>query len=198
MHIQTTSWGRFDWIRIRCASDANQVNAHSCERNRSGSDAHLMCIKVPMWKRLYRLSTKFDQAANRFTLYSGKHLMCPGNVLSELLLLLQVILLLSVSVTAFLEGSGVSSLYTYMVLTLQAVVILLHHFVWYLLYMYIYRNRRIERTVLSLIVSFSFLEMNHAIAATNVYKHTLLSSIDLLDGIWFSVSAHLLLCRLLH
>ena len=36
--------------------------------------------------------------------------MCQGNVLSELLLLLQVILLPSVSVTAFLEGSGVSSL----------------------------------------------------------------------------------------
>ena len=38
---------------IGFASDAHQVNAHSCERNRSRSDAHSMRIKVPMWKRLW-------------------------------------------------------------------------------------------------------------------------------------------------
>ena len=52
MRIQTTSQGGFVRMCILCALDVHQVNAHSCECNRSRSDAHSMRIKVPMWKRL--------------------------------------------------------------------------------------------------------------------------------------------------
>ena len=49
MRIQTTSRDGFDRIRIRWTLDAHQVNAHSCERNQSGSDAHQGAhVKAPL------------------------------------------------------------------------------------------------------------------------------------------------------
>ena len=45
-------WRPIQSMHIEFALDGHQNNVHSCEHNRSGSNAHLMHIKVPKWKCL--------------------------------------------------------------------------------------------------------------------------------------------------